>query len=571
MVAGDVSFPDSYQELVRACSSFYRNNLEKISTEHVRQTRSKLSGFARVFHEQCGTLTPSVKERLEDLKGGHCIVLMTAHQPNFFPYSGVLCKATLNFLLGEKLQELLEIPVVNFFGIADQDFTDDKWVRTCQLPAVRRSGGTLSIEAKLPERMMLNSVVKPSHDLVDGWKAQAEKWLDETIKSVKRLSKALGLTEVCSSSSISVMHENLELFWNTVEDCFERSEKYSDFNAFTTSKIVNHLWEYNTVFARFSECQQAFAEEFCFLLSHFKDYSRLLGEAEKIEGNESFGGGVSDQEPLLVPFWYHCDCGSKAKLFLTEKDRFLFGKGNCANCQKHYDLEFGPEHNPNVSSIASKISARAIPMNLIFFSGLVPSCYVGGVAGTRYLAEAQHVAKGLGILFPPIAFWRPRDKYAGVGQLEALLELRRVCDDLGAQNLSEARDLLMCRISKVRECLNEIEKSKKILIEELRKSPDDQELKERLISVSRSQTETCRLSHLSMIYYELKVIENVLAASSLIPSIMDYAVNVGLKETSNQWIRHLCEKGSLEGDVCLESVLSRNEKLDSTMESSELS
>jgi hypothetical protein len=570
MVAGTAYFPDSFQELVRACSSFYKNNLEKISKEHVCQTRSRLSGFARVFHEQSGTLTASVKKRLEDLEDGRCIVLMTAHQPNFFPYSGVLRKATLNFLLGKKLEELLGVPVVNFFGIADQDFTDDRWVKSCQLPAVRRNGGILSIEAKLPERMMLNSVAKPSHDLVDGWKAQVERWLNETIKSVERLSKALGLAEVCSSSSFSALEENLKLSWNVVEDCFERSENYSDFNSFLISKIVNHQWEYDTVLARFSDCQQAFTEEFCFLLSHFKDYSRLLREAEKIESDESFGGGVSDQEPLLVPFWYHCDCGSKAKLFLTEKDGFLFGKGNCANCQRHYDLEFGPEDNPSVSCIASKISARAIPMSLIFFDGLLPSCYVGGVAGTRYLEEAQYVAKRLGILFPPIAFWRPRDKYAGVGQVEALLELRRICGDLGVQTIPEARDMLMCRISKVRGRLGEIEASKKRLIEELTKSPNDQELKERLRSVSMSQTETCRSSNLSVIHYELKVIENASTVSSLMPSIIDYAVNVGLKETSNQWIRHLCEKGSLESDVCLESVLSRNEKLDSALESLEL-
>jgi hypothetical protein len=50
----------------------------------------------------------------------------------------------------------------------------------------------------------------------------------------------------------------------------------------------------------------------------------------------------------------------------------------------------------------------------------------------------------------------------------------------------------------------------------------------------------------------------------LIPSIIDYALNVGLKETSDQWMRHLNEKGSLESDVYLESVLSRN-KLDSAL------
>jgi hypothetical protein len=565
MVESSASFPDSFQELVRACSSFYKNNQKEISAEHVRQARSKLSGFASVFHEQCGTLTPSVKKSLEDLKDGNCIVLMTAHQPNFFPYSGVLRKATLNFLLGEKLEELLGIPVVNFFGVADQDFTDDRWVRSCQLPAVRRSGGILTVETKLPERMMLNSVIKPSRGVVDGWKNQVEKWLSETIKSVKRLSKALGLADLCSSSSFSAMHENIELFWNAFEECFVRSRKYSDLNAFMISKIVNHLWNCNTVFARFSECQQAFDEEFCFLLSHFKDYSRLLEEAERIEGDERVGGGVSDQEPLLVPFWYHCDCGSKAKLFLTERDGILCGKGDCINCRKHYDLEFGPEGNPSVSSIASRISARAIPMSLLFFSGLMPSCYVGGIGGTKYLEEARYVAKGLGMLFPPIAIWRPHDKYAGVGQVEALLELKQVCDDLGAQNLFEAKDILISQISKTHERLNAIEATKKSLIEKLGKSPNDQELKERLRSVSMSQTETCRSSHLSVVHHELKIIENVLTVSSLTPSIIDYAMNVGLKETSKQWIQHLSEKGSLQSDICLESILSRNEKLDSTL------
>jgi len=45
------------------------------------------------------------------------------------------------------------------------------------------------------------------------------------------------------------------------------------------------------------------------------------------------------------------------------------------------------------------------------------------------------------------------------------------------------------------------------------------------------------------------------AVLDLIPSIIDYAVNVGLKETSDQWIRRLGEDGSLSSDVRLESVL----------------
>jgi hypothetical protein len=565
MVVSAASFPDSFQGLVRACSSFYKNNLGKISTEHVCQTRSSLSRFAKVFHEQCGTLTPSVKKHLEDLTDGHCIVLMTAHQPNFFPYSGVLRKATLNFMLGKKLEALLGIPVVNFFGIADQDFTDDRWVRSCELPAVQRSGGLLSMEVKLPEKLMLNKVPKPSRDVLSQWKSEIEKWLDEAIRSIERLCRKLGFEEACSVSSVPVLRENLASFWKIAENCWERSTRYSDFNGFLMSRIVNDAWGYDTIFARFSECQQAFADEFCLLLSRFKDYSRLLKEANEVTHSEGMDSTVSDQEPFLVPFWYHCSCGSKAKLFLEERDGSLFGNGNCVRCQERYELDFGHQDNPDILSIASQISARAIPMGLVFFNGLQPSCYIGGAAGAGYLVEARSVGEGLGMLFPPIAIWRPRDKYAGVGQVEALLELRRVCDDSGVRDFSEAKDLLMSRISKIRERLDEIEASKKSLVEKLRKSPNDEELKERLRSVSISQTETCRVSHLSETYRELKIIQNAFVVSSLIPSIIDYAVNIGLKETSNQWIRHLGEKGSLESDVCLESVLSRNEKLDSAL------
>jgi len=565
MTEAYAAFPSTLEKLQAACVSFLDQSKNKMNVERARERRSELANFAGRFHEECGTLTPSVQERLEDLKNGNCIVLMTAHQPNFFAYSGVLRKATLNFVLSKKIENILKVPVVTFFGIADQDFTDDRWVRSCELPAVQRSGGRLSIELKLPDKLMLNKVPKPSRDLLSGWESEIESWLNEDIESIEKLCRKLGFRETCSVSSVSALHENLASFWKIVEDSWECSARYSDFNGFLMSKIVNDAWGYDTVFARFSECQQAFADDFCFLLSHFKDYSRLLKEAKQTPTMEGVDSGVSDQEPFLVPFWYHCSCGSKAKLFLEESDGSLHGSGNCVLCQERYELDFGHQDSPDILRIASQISARAISMALVFFNGLQPSCYVGGAAGLGYLAQARSVAEGLGILFPPVAVWRPYDRYAGVGQAEASLEVRRVCDDSGARNLSEARDILSSRISAIYERIKEIEASKKSLIEELKKSPDDRELREKLRSVSVSRTEMCRSSHLSEVHGELRIITNASAVSTLIPSVIDYAVNIGLKETSDQWIRHLSEKGSLESDVWLESVLSKTEKLDWTL------
>jgi hypothetical protein len=558
MPRGSSIFVDDFKELVDSCICFSEENKDRMGLERIQERRDDLSGFAEVFHKDCGTLTSSVHKRIRDLKTGGGVVLMTAHQPNFFAYSGVLRKATLNFVLAEKIEDQLEVPVVSFFGIADQDFTDDRWVRSCQLPAVKRSGGVLSLDVKLPEKLMFNTVGGPSSDLVKKWESEIEVWLTQTISSVKRLCG-----DQCSegflSSSAGVLQGNFEFFWDVVEDCYRRSERYSDFNGFLMSKIVNNVWAYDTVFARFSECQQAFVDEFCFLLSRSKDYSRLLVEAKQIPSGEVSGGGVSDEEPGLAPFWYHCDCGSKVKLGLVEEDGFLFGKGSCVGCGERYSLEFGREEDPELLEVADRISARAIPMGLVFFNGLVPSCYVGGVGGIQYLMEAEHVATGLGIPFPSVAVWRPHDKYLGVGQVEAVLELKRICRDYGVEGLSAAKNLLKTRIREVRERLDQLEDEKKDVIEKLRMQFNDEQLKEEIKRISMSQTSIKKSSNLSVIIHELKILENVSTVLNLIPSIIDYAVNVGLKETSDQWIRFLDEDGSLSSDVYIESALNLGE------------
>jgi hypothetical protein len=99
-------------------------------------------------------------------------------------------------------------------------------------------------------------------------------------------------------------------------------------------------------------------------------------------------------------------------------------------------------------------------------------------------------------------------------------------------------------------------------VEKLREHPDDGELKEEIKRISVTQSKFRRSSNLSVISHKLKILENVSTVLDLIPSILDYAVNVGLKETSDQWIRRLGEDGSLSSDVHLESVLNQNVKLD---------
>ncbi|MFX0212358.1 MAG: hypothetical protein ACFFDT_40670, partial [Candidatus Hodarchaeota archaeon] len=109
----------------------------------------------------------------------------------------------------------------------------------------------------------------------------------------------------------------------------------------------------------------------------------------------------------------------------------------------------------------------------------------------------------------------------------------------------------------VQQCLANLEVSKNKLMERLGGHPDDDRLKEAVIKISLSQTEVKKSSDLSVIYRKLKVLENVPIVLNLIPSIIDYAVNVGLRETSDQWVRYLHNNGNLFSGVDVESVLSQ--------------
>jgi len=555
MEKGFSLFYENFRELLDACTVYYKENADNTSSARILQNRSKLSHYAEVFHEQCGTLTSPVQHCIEDLRRGYGIVLMTAHQPNLFAYSGVLRKATLNFVLAEELRKRLDVPVVSLFGIADQDFSDDKWVRSCQLPAIQRSDGIISMDAKLPLKLVLKKVAKPSRDLLKKWKNEIDKWFKDTACSVVRLLKET--SSAAASFPSSKLRENLDAFWNVVEDSYDRAQSYSDFNAFVMSRIVNGEWGYDTLFLRFSESQRIFCEDFNFLLSHFHEYSNSLKEAIEVLGQKGKEEGVSVQEPQLAPFWYECVCGSKAKLFLRNEHGSLIGEGSCFRCGQNHVQRFGAQNDPDMSSISSHVSARAISMNLVFFRGLMPSCYVGGAAGAGYLEEARYVAKRLGLPFPPTVIWRPHDKYLGLAQMEALLEARRICTNLRVNDACEARRLLEARMLEIHAILDSFEHEKKESEEQMKENFGNCELKEKVRQISIERTKAERASNLPVIAHELKILRNVEFIIKLIPSIVDYAINIGLRETSHQWVQFLERNGSLTAEVNLKSVMDR--------------
>lgn len=552
----DANFDESFsyanlQEIIKACSQFYCSLTEKAANApEAYEKRGELSRWIRKFHQDCGTLTPQVEDAIEKLKSNSCLLLMTAHQPNLFAYSGVLRKATLNYVLAEKLSQSLNLPVVSFFGIADQDFTDDRWVKSALLPDVERRDGVFELRINLPEKLMLNKVAKPSRRVLDGWRNEIKGWFTRKLISVERSFKSLGVE---FSRQNICLPENFEDFWRIVEESYERAETYSDFNAFVMSTIVNVAWGYDTLFSRFSECQQIFEREFCFLLSHFEEYSQYIKEATL--SAEISKGGVYRKESNTVPFWYHCDCGSKVRLIVEQQGESFFGCGECLRCGKRYKIDFCSKKDPKISGILPRISARSLSMPLVFFDGFKVCCYVGGVGGEMYLRQAKYVADHMGTSFPPVVVWRPRDVYFGVGQLEALMTFRKLSGTFDISQCSAVEDRLKEEIAGVQKKIDELELQKKELADRVHLKKE--EIIERMKAISVRQHEIRRDSGFSVLSRSLKLLQNVKAVMRLYPCIVDYAVNIGLGSTSEQLMAFLRRNGSLSSSVSLKTDFDR--------------
>ena len=367
-------------DLADACEKFH-DHFQDQRTIETLTTRRKLADWIRKFHHECGTLTSQVEQALEKLSSNNCLLLMTAHQPNLFAYGGVLRKATLNHVLAKTLSERLDVPVVSFFGLADQDFTDDRWVRSALLPDSERRNGVLELRVVLPEKIMLNRTPKPAHVVLDKWQHDVDDWIHRKTKAVTALGKAMGVQ--LDHIPTSEYSENLKQFWSIVTEAYDRAQSYADFNAFVISRVINDTCGYDTLFCRFSECQKIFKREFELLTREFKKYSQALQDAIPTSRPEE--RGVYNDECHTVPVWYHCDCGSKARLAATKIELNITGRGKCLRCGKEYEIDFSQDSE--VWTNLDRVTARALTMPLVFFNGLGVTCYVGGVGGRQYLRQ----------------------------------------------------------------------------------------------------------------------------------------------------------------------------------------
>jgi hypothetical protein len=473
------------------------------------------------------------------------IVVMTAHQPNFFPYSGVVRKAVLMHAVAEHLRERINCPVTELFCFADQDFADERWFREAQLPSVRNKNGTLSLHlsvADIYNNKILHAVPKPENDEVEKIKNEIQRWASESKESILKSSKRLGLDvpDVCL--------ETRSVF-ELIDRAAERSTNAADFNAFFLAYFIEQSG-YKTAFARFSECQQVFRDEIAFLLENADQYTRLMAESQK--------------KPTFAPhtpIWYHCPCNGKADVEArSTHDCALVTRCRACNTTS----EFKGNLRSALQQMLPNVSLRAEAM-LIAFSGIGITFYVGGMGGTEYLRRAAKIADALGVRFPVVSTWRPKDVYGGVGQLDAMLELLRVKAQYNLVQDDEKCDVAILQ-RELDDMLADLDGAI-CALDNLKIAVANRKVdgfKEKIGFIVNMQTQLKTQFERNKIARDRSIVANTKKTLSIIPSIIDYAFNIGVQSTTAQWLAALEQNTHFDETLLLKTNTAMDALFDKT-------
>jgi len=370
--------------------------------------------------------------------GSGTLVLESGHQPNFLPYSGVWKKA---FLLDSLMRELAaggKEPVA-LFGFSDHILSTASYLSQNQVPAYRKPGKE-NIGFRIPEKdrwRCFHLLDKPPVDR-----------LRQEIDKIRRIyAENTGQVRPADPS----VQPRLDDVLGILEECYERSRSFADWNAFVFSRMCTevfglrlHFFRYSDVFAR-----GLLLEESRRILSRPAEYASHLRAAMAGMGTGA-GGHVNADDDL--PFWYHCECGGKLHLCGPGPDDL---QGTCPVCGKDHHVSFGRDLN-TLGASYPRMSPNAVARNLIFSEGFGTGLFISGTGGgLRYGQVADAVSGGMGFRRPVTIAWRSADLYLGPVQNRAILELMKTF----RLDLQDLRDGQVNR--KIGECRGALERKLK--------------------------------------------------------------------------------------------------------------
>lgn len=523
------SFPESLSEAAEKLLT--RSGRSAVLSEMVGVNRARIGKHIENFHNQAGTTAPNIKESIASLKNPSTEILVSIHQPNLFAFAGVYKK----IILLQCLKSIAECrdssrKFVNLFLIVDHDFMDEFWIRHAQLPSLHHSNGILELRFPIKThdrwRLMCN-MQAPRSSLIDYWRKQVTSWIRNSNSSL-----------FPDKAGKSQLLKNLDAMWDQVAESYSRCKSYADFNSFIISRLVNTIWGYDTLFVRLSDIPEVFEDGFKFLISNYKKYALALSESEAIFNSRGINTGVSSSSYLNAPVWIHCGCGSKGSAKIIEnKLEQLYLVGKCIACKNDLRIQIGSRNNIDLSRESlHSISPRAIPILLLLARDLGIGCYASGTGGSLgYMLVGSLVFERMAVNMPLTTVWPSADIYSGIGQSEALtnmkvsseIELKSYLERLKSMD-TEFAEQIMPLIDERNMKIKSGQSVKKLLDE--------------LFTLKESQRKVRSL---------IKIAAKARAAVALKPCFIDYAVNFGLREVEAQWKQSLITNDDFAAPICL--------------------
>ena len=331
------------------------------------------------------------------------IVLESGHQPNFLPHCGTWKKA---FMLDRICRRIREtgVPVIAFFGFADQNQSTARLLTRNFLPDLSKTGSkVIGFRIKEPDTERgFRFQEKPS---MDSWKEKMDLLHRHYQNMIARADP-----EGTIGPRLSVLREILEV-------SYANAENFADLNARVFAKVSRDIFGLDLNFFRYSDlfAGDMFLEESRSLLQKFTEFNIIYNRSIR----EHCLGIPSALEGEL-PFWYHCACGRKLGIQVSES---LTGELLCPDCSRKYFLDFGNNFE-SLEDHYRNMDFKAVTRELVVPEALGDSLFIAGLGGSlEYGKISDEIAGTLALHRPLIASWQSKDYYLGIAHAIALSDM----------------------------------------------------------------------------------------------------------------------------------------------------
>jgi hypothetical protein len=319
--------------------------------------RRLIADAAAVFHERNETTT-YVARPLAEFRDG-APVIRFAHQPNLFPYLGVLGQFLFVHNISRLAADIARQSVVPAYFVVDYDEAGDRRFHKTLLPDPRSRHGAAALSyqlARKDRRKAAFTLDAPGQSVTDGWLNIFDRWT-ERYRTTSRSFALQPLTEVGVASARNSITELLT--------AYRKHRTFSDGNAAHLSTFINATWRLPILFIPLSASAAG-------LERHFMDLSGRLNEKEDSRATYA---------------WYICpNCCTRTAVSAHHAASSL----QCGFCGRR---EEGVAHSAKVPNVPATGRARPRIVPKVLMDNLADYELYGVVAGTGYAGGLAHMRR----------------------------------------------------------------------------------------------------------------------------------------------------------------------------------